>query len=183
LDISRAILEVLEAPQEAVHNEVFNLGDTKHNYKVKEIAEIVAETFAGCQVSFGSLGANNRGYRVSFEKIREHLPKFECASDARRGARQLYELFQKNDMTPEAFAYRAFTCLRQLEYLIRTWPLLRGWKVAMDGPGSVSLSHLTSLFDSRPWYAMTPSVAIVGAHHAQALVAGRRTAAAPSAWT
>ena len=51
LDISRAILEVLEAPREAVHNEVFNVGDTEHNYRVKEIAEIVAEAFPGCQVS------------------------------------------------------------------------------------------------------------------------------------
>ena len=120
LDISRAILEVLEAPREAVHNEVFNVGDTKHNYRVKEIAEIVAETFPGCQVSFGSPGADNRSYRVSFEKIRKHLPNFECAWDARGGARQLYELFKRIDMTPEVFDYRAFTRLKQLEYLIRT---------------------------------------------------------------
>ena len=66
----------LEAPREAVHNEVFNVGDTNHNYRVKEIAEIVAETFPGCQVSFGSPGADNRSYRVSFEKIRKHLPNF-----------------------------------------------------------------------------------------------------------
>ncbi len=68
LDISRAILAVLEAPREAVHNEIFNVGDTNHNYRVKEIAEIVAETFPGCQVSFGSPGADNRSYRVSFRK-------------------------------------------------------------------------------------------------------------------
>ena len=100
LDIARAILEVLEAPREAVHNEVFNVGDTEHNYRVKEIAEIVAETFPGCEVSFGSPGADNRSYRVSFEKIRKHLPNFECAWDARRGARQLYDLFKRIDMTP-----------------------------------------------------------------------------------
>jgi nucleoside-diphosphate-sugar epimerase len=120
LDISRAILEVLEAPREAVHNEVFNVGDTRHNYRVKEIAEIVAETFPGCEVSFGSPGADNRSYRVSFEKIRKHLPNFECAWNARRGARQLYELFKKIDLTPEVFGYRTFTRLKQLEYLIRT---------------------------------------------------------------
>ena len=120
LDISRAILEVLEAPREAVHNEVFNVGDARHNYRVKEIAEIVAETFPGCEVSFGSPSADNRSYRVSFEKIRKHLPNFECAWSARRGARQLYELFNKIDMTPEVFGYRTFTRLKQLEYLIRT---------------------------------------------------------------
>jgi hypothetical protein len=80
----------------------------------------VAETFPGCQVSFGSPGADNRSYRVSFEKIREHLPNFECAWDAGRGARQLCELFKQIDMTPKVFQHRTFTRLKQLEYLIRT---------------------------------------------------------------
>lgn len=45
LDICRAIVAVLEAPCEVVHNQVFNVGDTTHNYRVREIAEIVAEVF------------------------------------------------------------------------------------------------------------------------------------------
>jgi nucleoside-diphosphate-sugar epimerase len=120
LDICRAIISVLEAPREAVHNEVFNVGDTAHNYRVKEIAEIVAETFPGCQLSFGAPSPDNRSYRVSFEKIRKHLPGFKCAWDARRGAQQLYGLFKKIDMPPEVFQHRTFTRLKQLEYLIRT---------------------------------------------------------------
>ena len=119
LDICNAIVRVLEAPREAVHKEVFNVGDTEHNYRVKEIAEIVAETFPGCEVSFGLAGADNRSYRVSFEKIRKHLPDFKCAWDARRGAQQLYDLFEKIQMSPEVFQDRSFTRLKQLEYLIR----------------------------------------------------------------
>jgi nucleoside-diphosphate-sugar epimerase len=45
LDIARAIIAVLQAPTEAIHNEVFNVGDTSHNYRVREIAEIVGECF------------------------------------------------------------------------------------------------------------------------------------------
>jgi nucleoside-diphosphate-sugar epimerase len=120
LDIARAIMAVLEAPIEAVHNETFNVGDSNHNYRVKEVAQIVGEVFPGCKVSFGTAGADNRSYRVSFEKIRKHLPGFECAWDARRGAQQLYDLFKRIDMTQDAFQYRAFTRLKQLEYLIRT---------------------------------------------------------------
>lgn len=120
LDICRAIIAVLEAPREAVHNEIFNVGDTKHNYRVKEIAAIVAETFPGCQLSLGAPGQDNRSYRVSFEKIRKHLPGFQCAWDARLGAQQLYALFKKIDMAPEVFQHRTFTRLKQLEYLIRT---------------------------------------------------------------
>jgi hypothetical protein len=113
-------MAVLEAPIEAVHNETFNVGDSNHNYRVKEIAQIVADVFPGCKVSFGSAGADNRSYRVSFEKIRKHLPGFQCAWDARRGAQQLYDLFKRIDMTPDVFQHRAFTRLKQLEYLIRT---------------------------------------------------------------
>ena len=120
LDIARAIIAVLDAPRELVHNQIFNVGDTSHNYRVKEIAEIVAETFPGCRLVFGASGADNRSYRVSFEKIRKRLPNFKCEWDARRGARQLYDLFRKIDMTAETFQNRTFTRLKQLEYLIRT---------------------------------------------------------------
>jgi nucleoside-diphosphate-sugar epimerase len=120
LDIGRAILAVLSAPREAIHNEVFNVGDTTHNYRVREIAEIVAEVFPGCALAFGPPSPDNRSYRVSFEKIRKHLPGFACAWDARRGARQLHDLFQRIDLTPEIFQHRAFTRLKALEYLIRT---------------------------------------------------------------
>lgn len=120
LDISQAIIAVLGAPREAVFNEVFNVGDTKHNYRVKEIAEIVGAVFPGCSVSFGPPSPDNRSYRVSFEKIRKHLPDFKCRWDAKRGAEQLLELFKRVDMTKEVFEYRAFTRLKQLEYLIRT---------------------------------------------------------------
>jgi nucleoside-diphosphate-sugar epimerase len=120
LDIARAIIAVLEAPREAVHNEVFNVGDTAHNYRVKEIAEIVAGEFPDCRLTFGPASSDNRSYRVSFEKIRKHLPEFKCAWDARRGARQLHEIFRRVDMTSEVFEFRAFTRLKQLEYLIKT---------------------------------------------------------------
>jgi nucleoside-diphosphate-sugar epimerase len=120
LDICQAIIAVLEAPVEAVANQVFNVGDTDHNYRVKEIAEIVGEVFPGCEVSFGPPSPDNRSYRVSFEKIQKCLPGFKCRWDARRGAQQLLDLFRRVDMTEEVFQYRTFTRLKQLEYLIRT---------------------------------------------------------------
>lgn len=120
LDISRALIAVLNAPKEAIHNEVFNVGDTNHNWRVREIAEIVGAAFPGCQVSFGDSSADNRSYRVNFDKIRKHLPGFKCEWDAKRGAEQLAALFKRIDMLPETFQFRTFTRLKQLEYLIRT---------------------------------------------------------------
>jgi nucleoside-diphosphate-sugar epimerase len=120
LDIAKALLCVLEAPRDIVHNQIFNVGDTANNYRVKEIAEIIANVFPGCQLSFGNQGADNRSYRVSFEKINTQLPGFKCEWNAERGAQQLYNLFSQIDMTKAEFESRGFTRLKQLEYLIRT---------------------------------------------------------------
>lgn len=120
LDIAKSILCALEAPRDLIHNQVFNVGDTAHNYRVKEVAEIVAEAFPGCKLSFGDSGSDNRSYRVSFEKINTILPGFKCAWDAKRGAQQLYKIFKQIDMSQETFEFRGFTRLKQLEHLIRT---------------------------------------------------------------
>jgi nucleoside-diphosphate-sugar epimerase len=120
LDIAKALICTLEAPRDIVHNQIFNVGDTANNYRVREVAEIIAEIFEGCALSFGENGADNRSYRVSFEKINSQLPGFKCEWNAQRGAQQLYDLFKQIDMTKEVFESRGFTRLKQLEYLIRT---------------------------------------------------------------
>lgn len=120
LDICKAIVCAIEAPRDIVHNQIFNVGDTANNYRVKEIAEIIADVFTGCKLSFGDSGADNRSYRVSFEKINTILPGFKCDWNAQRGAQQLFDLFSQIDMTEETFLSRGFTRLKQLEYLIRT---------------------------------------------------------------
>lgn len=120
LDICKAIACTLEAPRDIVHNQIFNVGDTANNYRVKEIAEIIADAFPGCKLSFGDSGSDNRSYRVSFEKINSILPGFKCDWQAVDGAKQLFNLFEQIDMTAETFLFRGFTRLQQLEYLLRT---------------------------------------------------------------
>jgi nucleoside-diphosphate-sugar epimerase len=118
LDICEAVACVLSAPPETVSGEVFNVGDDGQNYRVREIADIVAGAFPGCAVSFGPSGGDNRSYRVSFEKIRHHLPEFRCRRDASSGARELRTIFQAVGMTRAIFEGRPYTRLKQLEHLI-----------------------------------------------------------------
>lgn len=120
LDIGQAIACCLDAPVENVHNQILNVGDTTHNYQVKQIAEFVAEAIPGCQLSFGNSDSDNRSYRVSFEKIKKVLPDFQCQWDARKGAKQLVDLFSKIDFKAEDFQWRGFTRLKQLQYLRET---------------------------------------------------------------
>ena len=118
LDICQAIACCLEAPREAVHNQIFNVGCDEENYRVREIASIVARVFPDCRISFGESGADNRSYRVSFAKIRAQLPSFRPQYRAIDGARQLRELFAKVALGRERFESRSFTRLKQLEYLV-----------------------------------------------------------------
>jgi nucleoside-diphosphate-sugar epimerase len=119
-DIAHAIACALEAPRTVVHNQVFNVGSTTENYQVKEIAQIVADAFPGCTVSFGNSDGDNRSYRVCFDKINSRLPGFKCRSDPAMGARELHDLFQRIDMSRETFDFRAYTRLKQLQHLLRT---------------------------------------------------------------
>jgi nucleoside-diphosphate-sugar epimerase len=120
LDICEAIVCTLEAPREVVHNQIFNVGDTRENYQVRDIAQIVSETFLGCRLTVGTRNGDNRSYRVSFDKINSQLPGFKCRRNAKFGAQELCELFEKLSMSDETFKFRAYTRLKQLEYLINT---------------------------------------------------------------
>ncbi|MHC5769147.1 MAG: NAD-dependent epimerase/dehydratase family protein [Nostoc sp.] len=127
LDICKAIICTLEAPRDVIHNQIFNVGDTNSNYQVKQIAQIVADVFTDCELSFGKHDPDNRSYRVLFNKINQNLPGFKCEWDAQRGAQQLYNVFQQIDMDRGIFESRGFTRLKQLEYLIRTQQIDRNF--------------------------------------------------------
>lgn len=134
LDICEAVACTLAAPEAAIHNQVFNVGDSNQNYRVKEIAEVIAATFPGCTLTLGTNDHDTRSYRVSFDKIHTKLPGFQCRRDAVIGAQQLHSLFQQIDMQPGMFEFPAFTRLRQIEELLRTGQINRDlfWTCDLD---------------------------------------------------
>jgi nucleoside-diphosphate-sugar epimerase len=117
-DIAEAFASVLEAPREAVHNQVFNVGCNEENYRVREIAEIVAAAFPGTTTSYGPPTADGRSYRVSFDKIGRMVPGFACRHTAATGAAELRRVFESIGMTAEVFQFRGFTRLTQLQHLL-----------------------------------------------------------------
>ena len=119
-DICEAIYRCLVAPEDAIRGRIFNVGQDSENYRVRELAQIVAAEFPGCEVSVGASGGDNRSYRVNFARIHRELPGFKCRFRARDGAQQLRELFERIQMSPETYQFRAFTRLKQLKYLQAT---------------------------------------------------------------
>jgi len=118
-DISRALIAGLEAPREKVHNEAFNVGRTEHNYRIRDIARIVAEVVPGCRLQFAAdAGPDKRSYRVSFEKIARVLPAFRAEWDARAGAEELHAACMASNLTLEEFEGPRFQRIAQIRRLM-----------------------------------------------------------------
>lgn len=118
-DISRAFLAALEAPLESVHDQAFNVGRTEENYRIRELADIVAETVPGCRIEYAEgAGPDKRCYRVDCSKIERELPGFEPRWDARRGARELYDAYRRDGLTRERFESALYKRLPTIRGLI-----------------------------------------------------------------
>lgn len=99
-DIILAMICVLEAPKDVVHNATFNVGQTSENYRISELAEIVAEVVPGSRIEYAPGGGpDKRCYRVSCEKIAKTLPRFKPQWTARRGAQELYDSYKGVGLT------------------------------------------------------------------------------------
>ena len=72
-DAASAIALVLEAPLDVVAGEVFNVGDTRENYRKLDLVEILRERFPNGKVDFVHKDEDPRDYRVKFEKL-PHAP-------------------------------------------------------------------------------------------------------------
>jgi nucleoside-diphosphate-sugar epimerase len=118
-DISRAFIAALEAPEGSVHNEAFNVGSTAHNYRIRDIAEIVADVVPGCRLEIASdAGPDARSYRVSFAKIARVLPAFKPQWDARRGAEQLLATCRQSGLTLGEFEGPRYQRISHIQKLI-----------------------------------------------------------------
>ena len=120
LDLSKAIVCILKAPQEKIHNQIFNVGNNDGNYRVKEVAEIIGQIFTGSKVTFGNSDGDTRSYRVNFDKIHSTLPDFRCDYDVKKGAEQLKKIFEQVAMNSELFAFEPFTRIKELKRLMET---------------------------------------------------------------
>jgi nucleoside-diphosphate-sugar epimerase len=72
-DAARAFGMALEAPPETVAGQVFNVGDTKENYRKADLLALMHERIPGAEVQRVHKSEDPRDYRVSFERIQERL--------------------------------------------------------------------------------------------------------------
>lgn len=118
-DISRAFTAVAEAPREVVHDQAFNVGQTKENYRVSEIAEIVAQTVPGCRIEYApGAGPDPRCYRVNCDKLGRVVPAYQPKWTARAAAQQVYEAIGRYGLKLDEFEGARYARLPHMKKLI-----------------------------------------------------------------
>lgn len=120
LDIAKAVACVLDADRDLVHNEIYNVGDNRSNYQIREIAQIISAAVPGCELSVGDSSHDKRNYRADFTKINSKLPGFSCDWDVEKGATELVEVFERIGLSSAEFELRTHTRLKQIKYLLET---------------------------------------------------------------
>jgi len=103
-DIAQAFVAALVAPREAVHDQAFNVGRTGENFRIRQVAEMVAEVVPGCEVAFApGASPDTRNYRVDFTKVETRLPGYAPRWRLRQGIEELYDAYRRHGLTREEF--------------------------------------------------------------------------------
>lgn len=135
-DVSRAVVAVLEAPREAVHNQAFNVGHDDENYRVRDVAAIVGEEVPGCQVSFADgASPDARSYRVSFARIADRLPAWRPAWTVRDGVRQVRDALDGLGLAPDVFEGPRFSRIAHLQARLAAGSLGADLRPVREGRG------------------------------------------------
>jgi nucleoside-diphosphate-sugar epimerase len=118
-DICRAIIAILDAKKELIHNQSFNIGDNNENYQIKSIAKKVQDHFKKCHISIAQKDAgDSRDYNVSFNKVNKTLG-FYSKWSLDRGLKEIKDVYKVVKLDNEKFNNRLYTRLKQINHLIR----------------------------------------------------------------
>lgn len=120
-DVCRAFLHILQAPEERITGEAFNLGADHLNYQIIDLARTVADVVPGASLEvLNRSDSDERTYRASFAKFAQTFPDFRFEWTARTGTERLHEQLRKIGLTDEQFSGWPHVRLKALTRLIQT---------------------------------------------------------------
>ncbi len=91
VDLARSVISTIEAEENLVAFDVFNVGDTKENYTKKMLVDEIATQIPDAKISYVKKDEDPRDYRVSFEKIKERL-NFKISKTVPEGIAQIKKI-------------------------------------------------------------------------------------------
>lgn len=136
-DIVAAIVAVLEAPRESIHNQIFNVGQTEENYRISQLAEIVAATVPGSRIEYAADGGpDKRCYRINCDKFRRALPDFHPQWTARKGAQELYDAYRTARLTTEDVRFGRYVRISHIQRLLKNGELDASLRWSLQHPAA-----------------------------------------------
>lgn len=96
-DICEAIIMILHSERWKVKGEIFNLGDSRENYQLSQIGEIVKNIVCGVQVEILGDKVDTRNYKVSFEKIKSKLG-FSSEYKVKDSVKEIVSAYQEENL-------------------------------------------------------------------------------------
>ncbi|MEM2984629.1 MAG: SDR family oxidoreductase [Candidatus Jordarchaeaceae archaeon] len=99
-DTSNAFIKVLEAEEELVNGQVFNVGSNDQNIQIIELARIVAESI-NMPFNYEWYGSpDTRSYRVNFKKIEVKL-NYKVEYRIENGAKEVFNKLKNGKLDPD----------------------------------------------------------------------------------
>ncbi len=96
-DAARALQMALEAPISKIKGEIFNVGATNENYRMKEVGELVKKLVPNVEVTNALEMEDKRSYNVSFDKIQSALG-FATTKQIKDGMLEIKDAIEKKDI-------------------------------------------------------------------------------------
>jgi nucleoside-diphosphate-sugar epimerase len=135
-DIIHAFICCLNAPFDSIHNQAFNVGRTSENFRIRQVAEMVAEVVPNAEVTFTpGATADLRDYRVDFGKIETKLPGYAPKWTLRDGIQELYAAFQREQLSEQDWLGPRYYRLRTIKGLLDQGILDQDLRKASPSPG------------------------------------------------
>jgi nucleoside-diphosphate-sugar epimerase len=92
-DVAKAFIKCLESPLDKVAHQIFNVGDDSLNYQISDIGKLISEIITGSNIEHRENLADQRNYRVSFDKIRNTLD-YKCDKTIKDGIIEIRDAIQ-----------------------------------------------------------------------------------------
>lgn len=116
-DVSDAFIFLLEAPQDSVRAQAFNVGKQENNVQVREIAAMVRDAIPGTRVEIRNENpSDTRSYRVDFSKL--YALGFQPHYLVRDGITEVIAAFTHAHMSPYGRENDHYTTLARYKNLI-----------------------------------------------------------------
>ena len=97
-DAARSIINIMENDYSLVNKQVFNVGNKKLNFMIKDLAQEIASYLPEIKIENIPLNKDRRSYNVCFNKL-EKMCHFNALYDIKYALKEIEEVYKNGDLS------------------------------------------------------------------------------------